>query len=315
MNKLQHNAPSVTPCTGNEAPKASTLSPSVVMYWDGGERAITAREKAVIEEHRNSCFSIPLVVVPEGWALVPLQSDEDMRSAGGAYIAYATHDNRDRLAAEVWTAMCREAAHVAQPVAAPPYNAGGIELTACQLHEALMMAGSPELALPFEDRSQVRIFRNENGHSGPGLYCECVDVEEEGCILLDGTHAPVARVIEDASMARRPVDLLDQQDAIRINAEGVNVIPPAAFRADNAHAVGVYFVNCEVHRNPDLAEVAPVNASGVRLDDDETVTTCEAGQPEWGPGARYESESVTFCRKCFDTLLSDERPAGALANE
>lgn len=71
MNTEQHNASSVTPCTGNEAPKASAVSPSVVMYWDGGERAITAREKAVIEEHRASCFSIPLVAVPAGWVLVP----------------------------------------------------------------------------------------------------------------------------------------------------------------------------------------------------------------------------------------------------
>jgi hypothetical protein len=32
-----------------------------VMWWDGGERAITAREKALIEEHRPSCFTIPLL--------------------------------------------------------------------------------------------------------------------------------------------------------------------------------------------------------------------------------------------------------------
>ena len=152
MNNEQHNAPSVTPCTSIEAPKASTLSPSAVMYWDGGERAITAREKAVIEEHRASCFSIPLVAVPKGWALVP-----------------------------------------------------------------------PEAA--------------------------------------------------DHSMARRTVDLLNQQDAVRIDAEGVNVVPPAAFRADNAHAVGINFVNGEVHGNPDLAEVAPVHGSDVRPEDDAAVTT------------------------------------------
>ncbi|WP_223484681.1 hypothetical protein [Stenotrophomonas indicatrix] len=75
---------------------------------------------------------------------------------------------------------------------APSYNTGGIELTACQLHEALLMAGTPELGVPFEDRGRVRIFQSETGHSGPGLYCECVDVEEEGCILLDGTSPAVA---------------------------------------------------------------------------------------------------------------------------
>jgi hypothetical protein len=31
------------------------------MWWDGGDRAITAREKATIEEHGPSCFSIGLV--------------------------------------------------------------------------------------------------------------------------------------------------------------------------------------------------------------------------------------------------------------
>lgn len=31
------------------------------MWWDGGDRAITAREKATIEEHGPSCYSVPLV--------------------------------------------------------------------------------------------------------------------------------------------------------------------------------------------------------------------------------------------------------------
>lgn len=70
---------------------------------------------------------------------------------------------------------------------AKPYNANGIELTACQLHEALSMAGTMELAVLFPDRSRVRIFYNETGHSGPGLYCECVDAEDEGCLFLDGS--------------------------------------------------------------------------------------------------------------------------------
>ncbi|MDY0954605.1 hypothetical protein SOM22_08455 [Stenotrophomonas rhizophila] len=34
---------------------------TVPMWWDGGDRAITAREKARIEEHGRSCFSIALV--------------------------------------------------------------------------------------------------------------------------------------------------------------------------------------------------------------------------------------------------------------
>lgn len=82
-----------------------------------------------------------------------------------------------------------------QPVGATDqqYNSGGIELTACQLHEALLMAGSPELDVPFEDRSLVRIFWTETGHSGRGLYCECVGAEEEGCILLDGSAPAIGQ--------------------------------------------------------------------------------------------------------------------------
>lgn len=38
----------------------SSVTPNAVMYWDGGERAITPREKATIEEHSPSSFTIPL---------------------------------------------------------------------------------------------------------------------------------------------------------------------------------------------------------------------------------------------------------------
>lgn len=43
-------------------PAADALPTSAApMWWDGGDRAITAREKATIEEHGPSCFSIALV--------------------------------------------------------------------------------------------------------------------------------------------------------------------------------------------------------------------------------------------------------------
>ncbi|WP_311238280.1 MULTISPECIES: hypothetical protein [unclassified Xanthomonas] len=77
-------------------------------------------------------------------------------------------------------------------------NANCLDLTACQLHEALMMAGDPEFDREFDDRSRVRIFYSEKGHSGAGLYCECVDAEEEGCILLDGS-SPAIRGTASAS--------------------------------------------------------------------------------------------------------------------
>lgn len=89
------------------------------------------------------------------------------------------------------------------------YNTGGIELTACQLHEALLMAGTPELGVPFEDRGRVRIFQSETGHSGPGLYCECVDVEEEGCILLDGTSPAIAAPAQTVDLGM-PIAMIDQ---------------------------------------------------------------------------------------------------------
>lgn len=34
---------------------------TALMWWDGGDRAITAREKATIEEHGPSCYTVPLV--------------------------------------------------------------------------------------------------------------------------------------------------------------------------------------------------------------------------------------------------------------
>lgn len=39
----------------------SEKAASAPMWWDGGERAITAREKATIEEHGPSCYTIPLL--------------------------------------------------------------------------------------------------------------------------------------------------------------------------------------------------------------------------------------------------------------
>lgn len=56
-------------------PASSGHPPAVALWWDGGERAITAREKARIEEHSSSSFSIPLVAVREGWALVDLDDN------------------------------------------------------------------------------------------------------------------------------------------------------------------------------------------------------------------------------------------------
>ncbi|MCU1054152.1 hypothetical protein JAK47_06335 [Stenotrophomonas maltophilia] len=98
-----------------------------------------------------------------------------------------------------------------------PYNSGGIELTACQLHEALLMAGSPELDVPFEDRSLVRIFWTETGHSGPGLYCECVGAEEEGCILLDGTAPAIGQPAQAVDLAENMLSVLIEEGVLARN--------------------------------------------------------------------------------------------------
>uniref|UniRef100_UPI0039C2BC4D hypothetical protein n=1 Tax=Stenotrophomonas maltophilia TaxID=40324 RepID=UPI0039C2BC4D len=102
-----------------------------------------------------------------------------------------------------------EAIAARQPVGEPAYNSAGISLTACQLHEALLMAGDPELDVPFEDRSLVRIFWTDTGHSGPGLYCECVGAEEEGCILLDGTAPAIGQSSQAVDLAM-PIAMIDQ---------------------------------------------------------------------------------------------------------
>lgn len=100
---------------------------------------------------------------------------------------------RNTQLGEVLRRVLSAALAARQPVGEPAYNSAGISLTACQLHEALLMAGDPELDVPLEDRSLVRIFWTDTGHSGPGLYCECVGAEEEGCILLDGTAPAIGQ--------------------------------------------------------------------------------------------------------------------------
>lgn len=59
MSRAGSNGPAPGP---RPAPPPNPPAPTGVrMWWDGGDRAITAREKALIEEHGPSSFSIPLV--------------------------------------------------------------------------------------------------------------------------------------------------------------------------------------------------------------------------------------------------------------
>lgn len=62
---VEHTDALNAPAAGITVVGAGTAVHQIAMWWDGGERAITAREKARIEEHSPSCFTIPLVpVVP-----------------------------------------------------------------------------------------------------------------------------------------------------------------------------------------------------------------------------------------------------------
>jgi|GEM_PF-5713132 len=131
----------------------------------------------------------------------------------------------------------------------PAYNAAGISLTACQLHEALLMTGDPELDVPFEDRSLVRIFSTETGHSGPGLYCECVDAEEEGCILLDGTSPAIGQTAQ-------AVDLPYSLDA-----------DPAGIRARVCDVItGTLMVGAQGHTPPPAGHWAEPFWKSARVD-------------------------------------------------
>lgn len=51
-----------------------------VMWWDGGERAITPREKALIEEHGPSSFSIALVLATGQLNYTPPQMAASFRA-------------------------------------------------------------------------------------------------------------------------------------------------------------------------------------------------------------------------------------------
>ncbi len=57
----------------------------VVMWWDGGERAITACEKALIEEHRPSCFTIPLLA-GSAWSLDAASYGSALNEAAWVFI-------------------------------------------------------------------------------------------------------------------------------------------------------------------------------------------------------------------------------------
>ncbi len=173
-----------------------------------------------------------------------------------------------------------------RPVGEPAYNSAGISLTACQLHEALLMAGDPELDVPFEDRSLVRIFCTETGHSGPGLYCECVDAEEEGCILLDGTAPAIGQ-------SAQGVDLPYSLDA-----------DPAGIRARVCDVItGTLMVGAQGHTPPQAGHWAQPFWQAARHDAARSLNV-RLKLRELVAASKYMRDRVVETRgvKCMDDL-------------
>lgn len=77
---------------------------------------------------------------------------------------------------------------------------------------------------------------------------------------------------EAALLLGRPVDLLDQDGASRIEAQELQVVPSAALGADEAGSVGVDQVGGGLPRNVQLAEVTSEHEAGVRPEGDGQAT-------------------------------------------
>ncbi|HHA2879346.1 TPA: hypothetical protein ACOFC6_003216 [Stenotrophomonas maltophilia] len=103
-------------------------------------------------------------------------------------------------------------------------------------------------------------------------------VEEVATSIREGGNGNVLfvptaiRAITTALLLGRPVDLLDQDGASRIEAQELQVVPSAALGADEAGAVGVDQVSGGLPRNVQLAEVASEHEAGVRLERDGQAT-------------------------------------------
>ncbi len=78
--------------------------------------------------------------------------------------------------------------------------------------------------------------------------------------------------IAAALMLGRPVDLLDQDGASLIEAQELQVVPSAAFGADEAGSVGINQVAGGLPRDVELAEIASEHGAGVRPEGDGQAT-------------------------------------------
>ncbi|AWB80073.1 hypothetical protein B7H26_20020 [Stenotrophomonas maltophilia] len=108
-------------------------------------------------------------------------------------------------------------------------------------------------------------------------------VEEVATSIREGGNGDVLfvptalRAITAALLLGRPVDLLDQDGASRIEAQELQVVPSSALGADEAGAVGIDQVAGGFPRDIQLAEVAPEvvaseHLAGVRPEGDGQAT-------------------------------------------
>lgn len=226
-----------------------------------------------------------------------------------------------KLGRKAYRAECesemRRALAVAFAAQEVPYNAAGIDLTACQLHEALLMAGDPDFEADFEDRGRVRIFYTETGHSGPGLYCECVDVEEEGCILLDGTspairQQPAPAAVPPAYPAGSDRDVL-RYLMQQFDAESWQC-PSCGHAEDTATMDSADYLRQYLAAHPDPVAPAAVQVEGIAelLEDSERAAELARRLVAAGPKAAHVSASETH--EISDFVLAAVKLLPALAS-
>lgn len=99
--------------------------------------------------------------------------------------------------------------------------------------------------------------------ANPGVEEIATSIREGG----DGNvlFVPTAlRAITAALLLGRPVDLLDQDGSSRIEPQELQVVPAAAFGADEAGAIGVDQVSGSLPGNVQFAEVTSEHEVGVR---------------------------------------------------
>lgn len=157
------------------------------MWWDGGDRAITAREKATIEEHGPSSFSIPLV---QATALQPagLAGQQGVAFVTDAMVDAACkilHDGYDHESRKAYREACQKAARQALEAA----------LAATGKQQVGEVQGDARASLPL-----YRMADDANGKRGlhrddTGSWVRLQDVERALAARQPGAQADEAAIL------------------------------------------------------------------------------------------------------------------------